>query len=187
MKISELFIAAALSLSATVSTASTILSPTDGDVNFFVDAAFVDSPDLIRLAIFNDSEAVGPGGEIVSSTGWLEIVFATVGPFTGGVIDFTGVNPVAPNNYQASNGISLFDLDSINDNFIVGLSINGGLNWYADLGAASVPANSALLSFGVTTPFVVDVRVVPAVPVPAAVWLFGSGLIGLVGVARRRA
>jgi len=24
------------------------------------------------------------------------------------------------------------------------------------------------------------------VPVPAAVWLFGSGLIGLVGVARRK-
>jgi hypothetical protein len=27
----------------------------------------------------------------------------------------------------------------------------------------------------------------PAIPVPAAVWLFGSGLIGLVGVARRKA
>jgi hypothetical protein len=27
---------------------------------------------------------------------------------------------------------------------------------------------------------------VPAVPVPAAAWLFGSGLIGLVGVARRK-
>ena len=26
----------------------------------------------------------------------------------------------------------------------------------------------------------------PAVPVPAAVWLFGSGLLGLIGVARRR-
>ena len=25
-----------------------------------------------------------------------------------------------------------------------------------------------------------------AVPVPAAAWLFGSGLIGLVGIARRR-
>ena len=28
---------------------------------------------------------------------------------------------------------------------------------------------------------------VPAVPVPAAIWLFGSGLFGLIGVARRRA
>ena len=27
---------------------------------------------------------------------------------------------------------------------------------------------------------------VSAVPVPAAVWLFGSGLVGLVGVARRK-
>ena len=27
----------------------------------------------------------------------------------------------------------------------------------------------------------------PAVPIPAAVWLFGSGLIGLVGIARRKA
>jgi len=27
---------------------------------------------------------------------------------------------------------------------------------------------------------------IPAVPVPAAVWLFGSGLLGLIGVARRR-
>jgi hypothetical protein len=28
--------------------------------------------------------------------------------------------------------------------------------------------------------------VVPSVPVPAAVWLFGSGLLGLVGMARRK-
>jgi hypothetical protein len=27
---------------------------------------------------------------------------------------------------------------------------------------------------------------VAAVPVPAAVWLFGSGLLGLIGVARRK-
>lgn len=27
----------------------------------------------------------------------------------------------------------------------------------------------------------------PSVPVPAAVWLFGSGLLGLIGVARRKA
>lgn len=34
--------------------------------------------------------------------------------------------------------------------------------------------------------FNVTVTSVSAVPVPAAVWLFGSGLLGLVGVARRR-
>jgi hypothetical protein len=27
---------------------------------------------------------------------------------------------------------------------------------------------------------------ISAVPIPAAVWLFGSGLVGLAGVARRR-
>lgn len=32
----------------------------------------------------------------------------------------------------------------------------------------------------------VDIETVSAVPVPAAVWLFGSGLMGLVGIARRR-
>lgn len=34
--------------------------------------------------------------------------------------------------------------------------------------------------------FNVNITAVAAVPVPAAAWLFGSGLIGLVGVARRR-
>ena len=32
----------------------------------------------------------------------------------------------------------------------------------------------------------VDLSGAPAVPIPAAVWLFGSGLLGLVGVARRK-
>jgi len=32
----------------------------------------------------------------------------------------------------------------------------------------------------------VRLSVVSSVPVPAAVWLFGSGLLGLIGVARRK-
>jgi hypothetical protein len=39
-------------------------------------------------------------------------------------------------------------------------------------------------NFDITSVTVTNVT--PAVPVPAAVWLFGSGLLGLVGVARRR-
>ena len=38
----------------------------------------------------------------------------------------------------------------------------------------------ALALFGLSSP------APAAVPLPAAVWLFGSGLLGLVGVARRR-
>lgn len=37
------------------------------------------------------------------------------------------------------------------------------------------------------TTFDYEIQTVGAVPVPAAVWLFGSGLLGLIGVARRRA
>ncbi len=37
-----------------------------------------------------------------------------------------------------------------------------------------------------TEQFNITITKVPAVPVPAAAWLFGSGLLGLVGVARRR-
>ena len=31
-----------------------------------------------------------------------------------------------------------------------------------------------------------SVTTIPEVPVPAAIWLFGSGLLGLIGIARRR-
>lgn len=41
--------------------------------------------------------------------------------------------------------------------------------------------------WNLSTAGVLSYNGVSAVPVPAAVWLFGSGLLGLVGVARRRA
>lgn len=44
----------------------------------------------------------------------------------------------------------------------------------------NVPLNSVTGSAGYSYP------IASAVPVPAAVWLFGSGLLGLIGVARRR-
>ncbi len=41
-------------------------------------------------------------------------------------------------------------------------------------------------NFDITDLTVTNITTPSAVPVPAAVWLFGSGLMGLVGVARRR-
>jgi len=48
-----------------------------------------------------------------------------------------------------------------------------------------VPGNAYTIEFGSVTGEILGVDLAP-VPVPAAVWLFGSGLIGLVGVARRK-
>ncbi|MBZ0070792.1 MAG: VPLPA-CTERM sorting domain-containing protein [Gammaproteobacteria bacterium] len=45
---------------------------------------------------------------------------------------------------------------------------------------------SIRLSNGANDGIMMDNIAVSAVPVPAAVWLFGSGLIGLIGIARRK-
>lgn len=58
---------------------------------------------------------------------------------------------------------------SMNDTFGAGFST-------ADLGSWMLSSNGEL-TYG---------QPVSAVPVPAAVWLFGSGLVGLVGIGRRR-
>ncbi len=50
------------------------------------------------------------------------------------------------------------------------------------MGTAPFPGHGA--NFDITS---LTVQSIQAVPVPAAVWLFGSGLLGLVGVARRKA
>ncbi len=43
------------------------------------------------------------------------------------------------------------------------------------------------LTAGDSVSFTSNFDVIPAIPVPAAAWLFGSGLLGMLGMARRRA
>lgn len=189
-KTSKIAAAAALTLSATLANASTILSPTDGDVNFLTKSTFIESG--LSLAIFDDSEAVTGGNPIVSSTGMLEVTMHDGLLNDGGVIDFLG-NVGVGGAYQASNQIDLynFPVDGSQDNFIVGLGVptGGGTLWFADNTFVQGPANNGTLVWNFGGAFglgvvAIDVQVVP---VPAAVWLFGSGLIGLIAVARRRA
>ena len=70
----------------------------------------------------------------------------------------------------------VFDTVAGSTNVDAGLSLIGDVFWN-DTGTVMLDPQPILSGATVT---------VNPVPVPAAVWLFGSGLLGLVGVARRR-
>ncbi|HSD97741.1 MAG TPA: VPLPA-CTERM sorting domain-containing protein [Sulfuricaulis sp.] len=78
------------------------------------------------------------------------------------------------------------------DTLISGLGIP--LQGYAPLAATSAsqgftagPFTGVVAYFDIGSGNSMYVTSVSTVPVPAAVWLFGSGLLGLIGVARRKA
>ncbi len=99
-------------------------------------------------------------------------------------------------------GNSLFDVFSLSGGEpIIRMSFDGEFNFtngladvffYNDFamltGDFEVNYSSPLLTGnGLSLNTLIVSTTVSAVPVPAAVWLFGSGLIGLAGVARRKA
>ena len=57
--------------------------------------------------------------------------------------------------------------------------------WDSQVEQREIIANDSLLEYVPTISF--SLEQVGSVPVPAAVWLFGSGLVGLIGLARRKA
>ena len=61
------------------------------------------------------------------------------------------------------------------------------VNFYLDLTGTGLLGSDIAVRWGMTCANDVIEGSVPAVPVPAAVWLFGTGLIGLIAVARRKA
>ncbi len=83
---------------------------------------------------------------------------------SGGVFEFNSTTL-----YYGTNSTSLLG---------VGINSFFGSNWGSFIGGSTSPLNDSF-------PLAVDLTP-SAVPVPAAVWLFGSGLIGLVGVAKRK-
>jgi hypothetical protein len=148
--------------------AATVFAPTDGDVNFLLG-------DLLgaQLAIFDDEDQSYLGSSLGVDIG---DVVGIAGP--NGIGDHTATN-------TTTNGTLTLTGSS---NFILGLSTEGGTSWLPDATVVSLGANAYSVTFGTGANVIeVDVQIVPAIPVPAAVWLFGSGLIGLVGVARRKA
>lgn len=153
--------------------ASTILAATDGDVNFFLDEL-----GGAQLAMFEDGDF---GGDALAIP--LPSAIGIAGPFVGP----SDTNYIATN--QLLDSIFLFD----NPWFVLGVSTDGGATWISDSGVTELGANAYRVFFqldgpgagSVVSADVQVVQTVQAVPVPAAAWLFGSGLLGLVGIARR--
>lgn len=90
-----------------------------------------------------------------------------------GTLDIALLNAFDP---QAGASFDLFTAETIDGMFLQTLFPNlSGRSW-----------SLALLQDFAGTTDVLRLSVASAVPVPAAAWLFGSGLVGLVGIARKK-
>ena len=94
--------------------------------------------------------------------------------------EFAG--PGATNEILAPNAVPTGTWQTVTYNTTLGGVVDGGLSllFKADCGASAGCAINAFIDN-----VVIDTDT-GVVPVPAAVWLFGSGLLGLIGIARRR-
>lgn len=145
--------------------AATVWAPTNpGDnVNIIMTASYSGSG---ILALFDDQNmAFSSPGLILN---------------TNDTVMFTPTG----SGYTATNGSgnSLFLSDTYN--FILGMSLDNGLNWIGDTYTIELTgANAYLVLFsGVGLTLVADVQVVP---LPAAFWLFSTALLGLFGFSAR--
>ena len=145
-------------------------------------AAQLMSP-ITNAAIFlQNSNALG-GDPLVVGTNPILTFDAKGFEGTSGVLNFAL-------RYLDNAGGILSDSTPQNFGSLINSSTWTGITY--DLGAVPAGAVAAFLEISQAIgPFddgevLIDNVDLSAVPVPAAVWLFGSGLLGLIGVARRK-
>lgn len=168
MKISKLLIAGALSLSATLVNATTVFVATDSDINIADSAGGM-------YAIFDNAADLTAGTPLLSISEGQVIDVSPVPPSVTTLL--TNVQTAA--TLAITSGNFVFGArEAVTDAWILG---DGVEKWFAG-------SNQWDISFtgSPTLNLTVDIIDVTAVPVPATAWLFGSGLLGLVGIARRR-
>ncbi len=162
MEIKKYVAASLLSLSAmNAQAASTVFVPTDGNVNFVMSSLFT-----YDLYLFDDDYR----NMALSTSDGMQVM-------PPDVIEFD--NMVVRSLVDPARTVTLTD-----DNSFI-LCVTDGTDWYADDGGIiDLGANAFMLSFTsdpVSSTLVVDVA---PIPLPASIWLFGTGLAGLIGVSR---
>ncbi|MGB5475144.1 MAG: VPLPA-CTERM sorting domain-containing protein [Gammaproteobacteria bacterium] len=164
MNFKRLLIGLALAVCGSAN-AATVFMTTDGNVNFFNINLAAGS----TLAMFDDNDDVTFVNDLIIP------LPSAVDIVADGLGDFTATSKAPPNN-----SITL----TTNPWYVLAVSNDGGASWMGDsFAACDSISQSCTVSFADGSVLSVDAAVVP---VPAAVWLFGSGLLGLVGIARRK-
>jgi hypothetical protein len=148
--------------------------------------------DELNPNAYNLTGNFGDPGESITATGTFTADLGTIGNETGTVLFATGSGNTMSIDL---NGTTLFETNDSGYGTGIGPSLtfaSGSLFDFDFQKPASPAFNSSFLSFddfdsmyGEWTNL--SLTVVPtAVPVPAAVWLFGSGLLALAGIARSK-
>ncbi|VAW58714.1 hypothetical protein MNBD_GAMMA11-773 [hydrothermal vent metagenome] len=147
-----------------------------------------------------ESPSIDVPWEFSSNTGMhqsvspITVISQTELDFAGWNVTWNGIPSIAmggcqggdPANNGGFSGCDT-DQDGVDDNFNTGIAtvtITGDtyvLDYFAN-----VPAGDPSGFGGAGYTLRLEGAIVHAVPVPAAVWLFGSGLLGLAGIARRK-
>lgn len=169
MKIFKVSVALVVGLVSTYANAATVFwEPTNADANFSYSTVAGYDLGLFDVDDFDNLRANALMLNVDASVDTISITATTSGNFTA-------------TSSVTNNSITLF-----NDNQFV-LAITDGIDWFEPLFWFEVAPNSNIYDITFSNGSVLSIDATPTVvPVPAAVWLFGSGLLGLVGIARRK-
>ena len=160
----------------------TVITSGTGTVQIIAKPGYV--LDAINFRELGDYKMVGGNGTSVDVDPWLR-VFEWADPLFGQedsmTVPVTGNLTIADSNLHDWSAAGSFDLTTPawDGKDHVGLTLQNTLTAISTVAGESALIQKKAIGAGI------EVTTSP-VPVPAAVWLFGSGLLGLVGVARRR-
>lgn len=154
-----------------------ITNTSTGTMTFGVNSATPVSPAISPTSIMDGTM----NGTVTDSNGSGSATLGTFSSFAmyEALIDGTGVQQLAPSGSSLTCGSG----GGCSGSFLFPLT-------FGPTGGPAVAGNIGINNIFTLTPgdtvHLESFFQVTAVPVPAAVWLFGSGLLGLAGVARRK-